>query len=67
MHNEKPPVALGKYLIVSVVAILIDQLTKWLVIHNIPAPVYDAQGYILSETRINVIPNFWKWQFGQYI
>jgi len=58
MHNEKPPVALGKYLIVSVVAILLDQLTKWLVIKNIPAPVYDAQGYFLGATRINVIPNF---------
>ena len=58
MHNEKPPVALGKYLIVSVVAILLDQLTKWLVIKNIPAPVYDAQGYFLGATRLNVIPNF---------
>ena len=58
MHNEKPPVSVGKYLIVSVVAILLDQLTKWLVIKNIPAPVYDAQGYFLGATRLNVIPNF---------
>ena len=58
MQSNPTPVALGKYLVLSVLAIVLDQLSKWLVIHNIPAPIYDEQGYILGATRINVIPSF---------
>lgn len=58
MSTVSKPVSLGKYLVFAAVAIVLDQLTKWLVIQNIPAPVYDQQGYFLGATRVNVIANF---------
>lgn len=58
MHTQNQPVALGKYLLLAFLAIVLDQFTKWMVIHKIPAPVYDEQGYFLGATRINIIPDF---------